>query len=121
MTDIGRYGAAAGVYSVKEPGVALAGWPESGSLRLVRIDEHGQLHTLGPSREWDAGAPTREEAVLHHFAGEIDQADRALEAWKSRRRSRAEDSPAQDRRAQGKTPPEPVVPTDPATSRFMGY
>jgi hypothetical protein len=74
-----------------------------GSLRLVVIDEYGEIHQTPMRAEWDDAAPIRAEAVQAHLAGAMAEADRDLER---RRREAPEPKPK---------PP----PMDPATARFL--
>lgn len=73
-------------------------------IRLVSIDEHGEV-TYTPIRAgWDDAAMTKAEAVEAHLSGGIAEADRELE-----RRRREMPDPK----------PMPPPPPDPATERFF--
>ena len=103
-SDIRPLGTADGVgkYWIKVP----SGLPGSaGSLRLVLIDEHGQVESTPLGMAWDDAAMTRDEAIEYHLRGAVAEADRILE----RRRREAP-----------KPPPEPKPPPlDPPTRRFL--
>jgi len=79
----------------------------SGSnLRLVAIDEVGNVTPTTARGKDDPAAPTQEEAVLEHLAGAIAATDAKLD----RRRAALPDKPE----------PEPTPPTpDRATEKFM--
>ncbi len=77
----------------------------AGSLRLVLIDEHGQVEQTPLGAPWDDAAFTKDEAIQHHLRGAVAEADRILE----RRRREAP-----------KPPPEPKPPPmDRPTRRFV--
>ncbi|MEK6272972.1 MAG: hypothetical protein AABM42_10055 [Actinomycetota bacterium] len=101
--DIRPLGAADGkaCYWVKDLPPGLRG--AVGCLRLVLIDEQGEIHSTPMRARWDPAAMTRAEAVEAHLAGAVTEADRELE----RRRREAPE-------------PEPKpAPMDPATRRFL--
>jgi hypothetical protein len=74
-SDIRPLGTADGVgkYWIKVP----SGIPGSaGTLRLVLIDEHGQVEATPLGMAWDEAAMTRDEAVEYHLRGAVAEADR---------------------------------------------
>ena len=93
-----------GWYWVKHPG-AFIGSPMGQGLRLVAIDEFGNVTRTRRRAEWDDAAPTEEEALLQHLSGAVAQADSNLKRFK---RQHEHDPPK---------PPPP--PADPATQRFL--
>jgi hypothetical protein len=88
-------------YWVKDPSYMR---DSVGVLRLVVIDEFGEIHSTPMRARWDPAAPSRAEALEAHLAGAVAEADRDLER---RRREAPEPEPK---------PP----PLDPATRRFLG-
>lgn len=90
ITDISplNQGAGKATYWIKE----AAGMPQAaGVLRLVAIDEAGDVTRLPIRAEWDDAAMTQAEAVEQHLAGAIKQADADLE--RRRREKPAEPEP----------------------------
>jgi hypothetical protein len=73
-------------------------------LVLIAIDQVGEVKVTDVSKRDDEAAMTREEAVAHHLAAPIRQADTDLDR---RRKERPE-----------KTEEPRTVPMDPATARF---
>ncbi len=91
-----------GKYWIKVPPTTLGA---AGTLRLVLIDEHGQVEYTPLGMAWDDSAMTRDEAVEHHLRGAVAEADRILE----RRRREAPTPPPESK------PP----PLDRPTRRFL--
>jgi len=98
-SDIRPLGASEGKakYWIKMP----AGFTGAqGSLRLVLIDEAGNVEFTPLGKPWDPAAPTKDEAIQAHLRGAVAEADRDLE----RRRREAPAPPPQP-------PPRPDYPT----------
>ena len=76
-----------------------------GSLRLVLIDDAGNVELTPVGLPWDDAAMTKDEAIQHHLRGAVAEADQVLE------RRRRDAPPA---------PPEPKPPpVDAPTRRFL--
>ena len=75
-----------------------------GSLRLVLIDEAGNVEFTPLGKPWDDAAPTKDEAIQAHLRGAVAEADRDLER----------------RRREAPPPSEPKPPPlDLPTRRFL--
>ena len=103
-SDIRPLGTAEGTgkYWIKFPSGIPGG---AGVLRLVLIDEHGQVEHTPLGAPWDDAAMTKDEAIQHHLRGAVAEADQILE----RRRREAPQQPPQ---------PQPALPDLP-TRRFL--